>query len=62
MKIKKCYLCLLRPATLPDRNRNNGIKFIKQICSECHAERLQGDMINIVRLAHDKEKGAGDEA
>jgi hypothetical protein len=52
--MKKCYLCRTRPAAVPDRNQWTGGKFIKQICKECHASRLRGDLINVVGV-HNKK-------
>jgi hypothetical protein len=37
----KCKLCNIREATIRDRNTMSRRKVI---CSECHAERLKGDL------------------
>ena len=39
---KKCSICRIWPAELPDRER--GGRPIKRICFECHKERLMGDV------------------
>jgi len=56
--MKKCYLCHDRPAAVPDRNRWSGGRFVKQICTECHAARLRGDLIKVVEV-HNKQIQTG---
>lgn len=61
--MKKCCLCKDRPASVPDRNRWSGGRFVKQICTECHAARLRSDLIKVVEEHNnndDKENKALD--
>jgi len=61
--VKKCCLCKDRPASVPDRYRWSGGRFIKQICTECHAARLRSDLIKVVEEHNnndDKENKALD--
>ncbi len=48
MKVKLCKLCYERPAEVPDRNTYHG-KFVKEVCKECHSNRLRGDFINVIK-------------
>ena len=43
---KLCIVCRTRKPTLPDRNRMG--RPIKRVCSECHRERLRGDLKQIM--------------
>jgi hypothetical protein len=36
-----CKLCRRRPAAVPDRER---LRPFAEVCTECHAERLRGDV------------------
>ena len=56
-KPKPCCICHERPAAVPDRDRYMGGRFVKQVCRECHAERLRGDLARVL-AAHDSAKGA----
>ena len=49
---KMCELCKTRPATVPDRNCMG--RPINRVCSDCHAARLRGDLINVVK-SHNKK-------
>lgn len=48
MAKKLCRVCKKRPAALPDRKREGTPR--KEICRECHAERLCGDMVYILEV------------
>jgi hypothetical protein len=50
--VNLCILCNERPAVLPDRERMG--KPIKRVCRECHASRLRGDLVEI--LKHERVK------
>jgi hypothetical protein len=41
-----CRICHLNVATVPDRDIPG--RPIKRLCSECHAERLRGDLRRIL--------------
>lgn len=45
-----CKLCRERPAEVPDRNRPSTM-FRREICRECHADRLRGDLVNVLHAA-----------
>lgn len=56
VKLKKpCRLCFQREAVVPDRN-NSGPVFRKEICRECHADRLADDLRKILGDALVREK------
>jgi hypothetical protein len=40
--MKKCTVCGIRSAVVPDRSRPG--RPIKRVCKECHAERLREDL------------------
>lgn len=42
-----CVICHTHDATIPDRNTGSSKK---RLCSACHAERLKGDLRNILRI------------
>ena len=44
-----CKWCGNFPAVVPI-NRGNIGRFKREICSNCHANRLRGDMINILQI------------
>lgn len=44
--MKKCSICHIRPAEVPDRNIQG--RPIKRICKQCHIERLKGDLGRIL--------------
>ena len=44
----KCKICKEREATIPDRNKPGSRR--KELCSECHANRLKNDFANIVKV------------
>ncbi len=48
MKIKLCIWCHKNPAVVPAVRGNMG-RFKEEICSECHAKRLRGDLVNVLR-------------
>lgn len=48
-KVKLCIICGKNEATIPDRNQNNIGRLINKICKYCHAERLKGDVQNILQ-------------
>jgi len=50
-EIKLCIVCHTRPAVAPDRNTGS---LRKKLCRECHADRLTGDMRQIVK--HEMER------
>lgn len=43
---KKCELCGIHPAAVPDRERMG--RPINRVCRECHRRRLQGDFRRIL--------------
>ena len=51
-----CKLCRQRPATVPDRNRTASVRFRREVCSDCHAERLRGDLLAIID--HERRRAA----
>lgn len=53
MAKKLCELCHKNYATLPDRER--GGSPVKRICSDCHAERLRGDMACILNASRKRQ-------
>ena len=57
MKIKNAKLCVLchkRPAVLPDRNRMG--RPISRICRECQAARLNGDLLHVLEVEHERRE------
>ena len=54
-KVKLCELCRKNPAAVPDRNRMG--RPIKRICRACHADRLTGDLREIMRRRDAGEPG-----
>jgi len=46
-KARVCRVCRCRPAAVPDRE-NPQMKPWAQVCGECHARRLRGDLIQIL--------------
>jgi len=42
-----CVVCQKRPAAVPDRNKPGSRR--REVCRECHANRLMGDLQSIVR-------------
>lgn len=42
--IKKCEICGVSPATVPDRERIG--RPVKRLCSPCHTLKLVGDMLS----------------
>ncbi len=50
--MKKCKICKIRPATVPDRNCVG--RPIKRICTDCHAARLRGDLAQVIGVNKDK--------
>ena len=46
--MKMCIICKRRPAKVPDRMTMG--RYIKRVCSECHAERLRGDLREIIKV------------
>lgn len=44
---RKCVVCLMRPAVVPDRNRMG--RPFPQVCRECHADRLREDLVVIIQ-------------
>ena len=58
-KAKLCIWCHKNPASVPaDRN---ALRFVKQICSECHSHRLVGDLQVIMALDAKKRADANDQ-
>jgi len=56
---KMCKWCKKHPAVVPI-NRGTG-RFIKQICKYCHANRLKGDLVQIIKSEKEKsEDGSTD--
>ncbi len=47
---KPCKLCREHEATVPDRYSGTG-RPRKEICGECHAKRLAGDMADVLYKA-----------
>ena len=56
----KCIVCNDKEATVPDRNEGCFAKR-KKVCSDCHANRLKNDFINIL-LVERKRREAQDES
>jgi hypothetical protein len=52
MRKKLCQWCGKEPAAVPI-NRDGG-RFMRQICSTCHSQRLKGDMAGI--LLHEAKR------
>ena len=50
--VKKCELCGVEPAAVPDRNRMG--RPIKRICSKCHAARLRGDLRYVMHVREER--------
>lgn len=50
-----CIVCKVRPAAVPDRYAPS-LRFVRKVCLECHAERLRGDLKQVLKAS----KGAGD--
>ena len=60
MSKKKCEICGVKPATVPDRERIG--RLINRVCSSCHALRLAGDIKRIIELREKRALlGGGDE-
>lgn len=49
----KCIVCKQREATVPDRERMG--RPIKRLCTECHGNRLRGDITKILAYTFDPE-------
>lgn len=45
--MRRCEVCGLNPATVPDRRRPG--RRINRLCESCHAQRLAGDLEVIAR-------------
>lgn len=54
----KCINCGKNEAAL--RDRNNPTSRRKTICRDCHAERLRGDFIGIVKAEENKKEDWND--
>lgn len=52
MARKLCKLCHERPAEIPDRETYRG-RWRKEVCSRCHAERLHGDLRQLLNRSVD---------
>jgi hypothetical protein len=53
-----CKICYKNPAAVPDREN---LKPRKEVCRECHADRLRGDVVQIMgEIARRKKAGAID--
>lgn len=53
MAKKLCVVCHIRPATVPDRYA--GGRLINRVCSECHRERLRGDLKHVLKVCSAQE-------
>lgn len=53
MAKRMCKICEVRPATVPDRNQWPA-RPTPAICSDCHAERLGGDLRAVLRQSYDQ--------
>ncbi len=51
--MKLCEVCKSAPATVPDRTRLPG-RMVNRLCARCHAARLSGDLMEIVRRRADR--------
>jgi len=51
-----CKICRERPAAVPDRNKPS-LRWRREICRECHAERLRGDMAQVLAATLGKGQG-----
>jgi hypothetical protein len=49
-KQRMCILCRKNPAAVPDRNKHSSRK---EVCRQCHADRLRGDLARILK-AHER--------
>ncbi len=50
----KCIICHEKEATVPDRNRPG--RPIKRVCSDCHSDRLRGDLKVILEYERVKKE------
>lgn len=48
----KCIVCHERKATVPDRDRQSG-RLINRVCSQCHAQRLIGDLKQVLKAVNE---------
>jgi hypothetical protein len=55
-KTRTCKLCGLRPARVPDRERVPP-KPTPEVCGECHAARLCGDLERVLAAARPRPDG-----
>ena len=55
-RVRMCKLCRHRPAEVPDRERHSSVWRV-EVCLECHAERLKGDLRSILDLHERREDG-----
>lgn len=46
-KAPMCKICHTKPAEVPDRNRSSAT-FRREVCKECHADRLKSDLKHIL--------------
>jgi hypothetical protein len=54
--VRLCKLCGKNKATVPDRNTG---RLVNRVCSECHAARLRGDLVQILeRRAKESSESA----
>jgi hypothetical protein len=51
----KCIICGKNEATIPDRNTPWSNR--KKICSDCHANRLRNDFIDILEIEKRRRQG-----
>ena len=56
--MSKCKICHRKEATVPDRNKPWSRK--KVICTDCHSDRLRGDMKKIIVRHKEKQKFPGE--
>jgi hypothetical protein len=45
---RKCIVCRQNAAEVPDRNRPGSL--IRMVCRRCHADRLIGDLKEVLRV------------
>lgn len=54
-----CIVCREREAAVPDRNA--GGRPTRKVCLECHADRLRGDIVQVLRAAESRRAAIASE-
>jgi len=55
-KMKKCIICGINKAEVPDRSYQGIGRPIKKVCGKCHGERLKEDMQMILEIHKRRNK------